>query len=166
MLTLGIDPGLGTTGYGFVRFDDQGDLQLVDYGVVLTPKDQSMGKRLQVLYEELNKLILLHCPTHAAVEKLFFSRNITTAIHVGQARGVTLLSLAEANIKVSEYSPPEIKQAVTGYGNATKRQIQLMVQSMLCMQEIPRPDDAADALAVAICQLHRARYESLMEEAD
>ncbi len=96
---------------------------------------------------------------------MFFSRNITTAINVGQARGVTLLSLAQANVKVVEYSPPEIKEAVTGYGGAAKRQIQLMVQSLLNMDEIPRPDDAADALAVAICQLHRARYESLLDEA-
>ena len=165
MLTLGIDPGLGTTGYGFVTLDDHGDLLLVDYGVILTPKKQPMGIRLQVLYEELNKLLLLHQPTHSAVEKLFFSRNITTAINVGQARGVTLLSLAQANVKVVEYSPPQIKEAVTGYGGATKRQIQLMVQSLLNMAEIPRPDDAADALAVAICQLHRARYESLLDEA-
>lgn len=165
MLTLGIDPGLGTTGYGFVTLDENGDLQLVDYGVILTPKKQPMGIRLQVLYEELNKLLLLHQPTHSAVEKLFFSRNITTAINVGQARGVTLLSLAQANVKVVEYSPPEIKEAVTGYGGATKRQIQLMVQSLLNMEEVPKPDDAADALAVAICQLHRARYESLLDEA-
>ena len=165
MLTLGIDPGLGTTGYGFVTQDVHGDLQLVDYGVILTPKKQPMGIRLQVLYEELNKLLLLHQPTHSAVEKLFFSRNITTAINVGQARGVTLLSLAQANVKVVEYSPPEIKEAVTGYGAAKKRQIQLMVQSLLNMDEIPRPDDAADALAVAICQIHRARYESLLDEA-
>ncbi|MCD4753743.1 MAG: crossover junction endodeoxyribonuclease RuvC [Anaerolineaceae bacterium] len=165
MSTLGIDPGLGTTGYGFVQLDENGDLQLIDYGVILTPKKQPIGIRLQVLYEQLNDLLILHSPADAAVEKLFFSRNITTAINVGQARGVALLSLAEANIPIVEFSPPEIKQAVTGYGGATKRQIQIMVKSLLGMEEVPKPDDAADALAIAICQINRARYDSMVNDA-
>lgn len=163
MLALGIDPGTATTGYGFVRATDQGDLEAVDYGVVLTPAGESPEKRLLLLYQQLKQLILLHRPQSAAVEKLFFQRNVTTAIAVGQARGVILLSLAEAGISVSEYTPLEVKQAVVGYGGAPKKQVQQMVRVILRLDEIPKPDDAADALAIAICHLHSTRLAEYMQ---
>lgn len=158
MLVLGIDPGTATTGYGLVRESPRGDLELVDYGTILTPAGMDQEKRLLLLYQRLNELILLHQPETGAVEKLFFRRNVTTAISVGQARGVILLALAQANIPVAEYTPMEVKQAVSGYGGADKKQVQVMVQALLQMSELPRPDDAADALAIAITHLHSYRW--------
>jgi crossover junction endodeoxyribonuclease RuvC len=165
MITIGIDPGLGTTGYGIVKLVDDGSFETLDYGVILTPTKTPMATRLLILFDEMTQLLDLHQPDNAAVEKLFFARNITTAISVGQARGVAMLALAKAGLEVVEYSPPEIKQAVTGYGNAAKRQIQIMVQSLLELDEIPKPDDAADGLAVALCHLQRANFERLVDEA-
>jgi len=165
MLALGIDPGTATTGYGFVRVTDQGDLEAIDYGVVLTPAGETPEKRLLLLFQQLRQLILLHRPQSAAVEKLFFQRNVTTAISVGQARGVILLSLAEAGITVSEYTPLEVKQAVVGYGGAPKKQIQQMVRVILHLNAVPQPDDAADALAIAICHLHSTRLVDAMQSA-
>jgi crossover junction endodeoxyribonuclease RuvC len=163
MLALGIDPGTATTGYGLVRETQLGSLEVVDYGVILTPAGEKPEIRLLLLYNELKKLILLHRPDTAAVEKLFFQRNVTTAISVGQARGVILLSLAEAGIQVAEYNPMEVKQAVAGYGGAQKKQIQHMVKAILSLDEIPQPDDAADALAIAICHLHSSHLADLVE---
>ncbi len=154
MLVLGIDPGTATTGYGLVRETEDGSLQAVDFGAILTPADLEMPKRLILLYQRLNEILLLHRPESCAVEKLFFQRNVTTAISVGQARGVILLAMAQAGLSVGEYTPLEIKQAVAGYGGAEKRQMQLMVRALLGLKDIPRPDDAADALAVAICHVH------------
>ena len=165
MITIGIDPGLGTTGYGIVKLEEDGSFTTLDYGVILTPTKQPMSTRLLVLFDEMTQLLDLHQPDVAAVEKLFFARNITTAISVGQARGVALLALAKAGLEVIEFSPPEIKQAVTGYGNAAKRQIQIMVQSLLNLDELPKPDDAADGLAVALCHLQRANFDRLVDEA-
>ena len=120
-----------------------------------------MPDRLVQLYQELKNIIQLHQPQSGAVEKLFFARNVRTALSVGQARGVAILALAEAGIEISEYSPNEIKQAVAGYGGADKNQVQYMVRALLELEEIPQPDDAADALAVAICHIHSARIRSL-----
>jgi crossover junction endodeoxyribonuclease RuvC len=161
MLVIGIDPGTATTGYGLVREGDDGSLQVLDYGVILTPPDLPMPERLLELYQKLTDLLLLHRPESSAVEKLFFQRNVRTALSVGQARGVVLLALAEAGLPIGEYTPLEVKQAVTGYGGADKNQVQQMVRSLLNLADIPRPDDAADALAVAICHLHSARINSL-----
>lgn len=163
MLAVGIDPGTATTGYGFVRENEQGELKAFAYGVILTPAGLSPELRLVQLYDQLNKLLLLHRPDCGAVEKLFFQKNVTTAMSVGQARGVILLSLAQAGIPIKEYTPNEVKQTVTGYGAADKHQVQLMVKNILNLDEIPKPDDAADALAIAICNLHFNRYESLMK---
>jgi crossover junction endodeoxyribonuclease RuvC len=157
-LALGIDPGTATTGYGLVRLEPDGSLLAVKYGVITTPKKTPDAARLVILYEQLQDLLREHKPKTTAVEKLFFQRNITTAITVGQARGVILLSLAQAGLEVFEYTPNEIKQAVAGYGSAGKRQMQEMVRVLLTLEDIPRPDDAADALAVAICHLHTNRY--------
>jgi len=158
MLALGIDPGTATTGYGFIRLQPDGSLLAVKYGVITTPKDTPASERLVMLYDQLQDLLQKYNPETAAVEKLFFQRNITTAIAVGQARGVMLLSLAQAGLDVFEYTPNEIKQAVAGYGSAGKRQMQEMVRVLLTLDDIPRPDDAADALAVAITHLHTNRF--------
>lgn len=163
MLSVGIDPGTATTGYGFVRETSAGQLEVVDFGVITTSPDVRMEDRLLTLYDELLRLFILHRPDSGAVEKLFFARNVTTAISVGQARGVVLLAMAKVGLQVVEYTPMEIKQAVAGYGGADKPQVQQMVRALLGLAEIPRPDDAADALAVAICHLHTGRYRSLIE---
>ncbi|MFZ6019301.1 MAG: crossover junction endodeoxyribonuclease RuvC [Chloroflexota bacterium] len=160
MLVVGIDPGVATTGFGVVR-DTVNGILLVDYGVVTTPPNLVLAQRLLLLHQELEKIIQLHRPESAAVEKLFFQKNVTTAIAVGQARGVALLTMAENQIEVSEYTPLEVKQAVAGYGSADKKQVQYMVKAILNMEVIPTPDDAADALAIAICHLHSVRYKNL-----
>lgn len=161
MIVLGIDPGTATTGYGLVR-ETAGELELVACGVVETPAGQPLPVRLQTIYRELRGLVEQHGPSAGAVERLFFSRNVRTAMSVGQARGVALLALADAGLDISEYDPLEIKQAVTGYGGADKQQVQEMVRALLGMDELPRPDDAADGLAVAICHLHATRIRSMI----
>ncbi len=157
-LALGIDPGTATTGYGFVRLAQDGSLVAIKYGIILTPKEASAPARLEMLYKELRALLKKYKPDTAAVEKLFFSRNVTTAIAVGQARGVVMLSLQQAGIEPFEYTPNEVKQAVAGYGSADKRQVQEMVRALLQLESIPKPDDAADALAIAITHLNTKRY--------
>jgi crossover junction endodeoxyribonuclease RuvC len=157
-LVLGIDPGTATTGYGLVRDLPDSSLQVVEYGTFVTPAGLPAPERLSMLYHHLQEILLLHRPDSAAVEKLFFQSNVKTAIAVGQARGVVLLALAEAGLDIAEYTPNEVKQAVAGYGSADKKQVQEMVRVLLAMPHIPRPDDAADALAVAITHLHTQRY--------
>jgi crossover junction endodeoxyribonuclease RuvC len=161
MLVLGVDPGLATTGYGLVRKVGSG-IQAVAYGVVTTSAKCPLGERLQRIYQELSALIQLHRPDEGAVEELFFSRNVRTAMSVGQARGVALLALADAGLTVTEYTPLTIKQAVSGFGGADKVQVQTMVKMLLRLEDIPRPDDAADALAVAICHLHSTRLDQML----
>jgi crossover junction endodeoxyribonuclease RuvC len=160
LLVLGIDPGTATTGYGLIREEERGPV-MVAYGTITTPAGAPMPERLRSLYQELTQLIALHRPDTGAVEKLFFQRNVSTAMTVGQARGVALLALAQAGLTVGEYNPNDVKMAVSGYGAADKQQMQGMVRAVLHLSEIPRPDDAADALAVAICHLHSARLKSL-----
>jgi crossover junction endodeoxyribonuclease RuvC len=164
MLAVGIDPGTAITGYGFVLLTENGELELIDYGVITTASNIPMSDRLQQLHSQLSHLLTLHQPRSGAVEKLYFQRNVSTAISVGQARGVSLLALAEAGVEVAEYTPREIKQAIVGYGGAEKKQIQHMVRTLLEMDSIPQPDDAADALAVAICHLHSMPMRGLIEE--
>ncbi len=163
MIVLGVDPGTATTGYGVVAEND-GDLGLIAYGVLTTSADQPLPSRLQSIYRELRALAELHRPDSAAVEKLFFSKNVRTAMSVGQARGVAMLALADVDLALGEYTPLEIKQAVTGYGGADKRQVQEMVRALLRLDELPRPDDAADALAVAICHLRHVRLQELINQ--
>ncbi len=158
-LALGIDPGTATTGFGLVRLEQDGSLVAVKYGVILTPKEASAPARLEMLYNDLSALLKEFHPETAAVEKLFFSRNVTTAIAVGQARGVVMLCMQQAGIEPYEYTPTEIKQAVAGYGGAQKKQIQEMVRALLQLDSIPKPDDAADALAIAITHLNTRRYD-------
>ena len=163
MLVIGIDPGTAITGYGLVREEQDGKLTVVDYGVIQTPSKMPMPKRLLKIYQELKNIALLHHPVHGAVEKLFFQKNVRTAISVGQGRGVAILALAEAVIPISEYTPLAIKQSVAGFGGADKKQIQFMIKTLLELDEIPKPDDAADALAVAVCHIHQARYNILTQ---
>ncbi len=163
MRVLGIDPGTALTGYAVIA-EEQGDRQLVTIGVIDTPSRLSLAERLQHIYAGLRGVIAEHKPDAAAVEQLFFSRNTRTAMTVGEARGVVLLALADAGLHIAEYTPMQIKQAVTGYGSADKHQVQEMVRLLLALPAIPRPDDAADAAAVAICHLHRARLEGLLGE--
>ena len=158
-LALGIDPGTATTGYGLVRLEPDGSMVAIKYGVILTPKEATASARLVMLYDQLCDLVHEYHPEIAAVEKLFFSRNVTTALAVGQARGVVMLGLQQSGIETFEYTPLEIKQAVAGYGGAQKRQVQEMVRALLQLDSIPKPDDAADALAVAITHLSTKRYD-------
>ena len=163
MLVIGIDPGTAITGYGVVRESDDGSLEVVDFGVILTPKDSPMPRRLLNLYRGLQNIINLHQPQSSAVEKLFFQRNVRTALTVGQARGVVLLALTEADLPIAEYTPLEVKQAIAGYGGADKNQVQQMVKALLNLDQVPHPDDAADALAIAICHIHSARLRALYD---
>ena len=165
MRVLGIDPGTAITGYGVI--EGEGDsLVVTTYGAVTTPANQPLAQRLQHIYRELRALIAEWHPDSAAVEELFFSKNARTALAVGHARGVALLALIDAGLPVQEYKPAEVKQAVAGYGRAPKVQVQGMVQLLLGLEEIPRPDDAADALAVAICHFHSAHWRSLMGQGE
>ena len=153
MIILGLDPGTATTGYGVIRMTNF-KITCVAYGAIITRPEMAMQERLKVIYEDLGQILAQYSPDEVAVEKLFFGRNTTTAITVGQARGVLLLRLAQAGLTIGEYTPMQIKQALVGYGNAEKKQVQYMVQHFLKLPEVPRPDDAADALAIAICHAH------------
>jgi crossover junction endodeoxyribonuclease RuvC len=155
---IGIDPGTATTGFGVIDYE-RGRYALVDAGVITTPAGQPMPERLVTLHQELAEVLRDTRPEVAVVEQLFFATNVTTAITVGQARGVILLALAEAGLIAAEYTPMQIKQAVTGYGGAKKPQIQEMVRVLLNLPEIPRPDDAADALAAAITHANSGRLD-------
>jgi crossover junction endodeoxyribonuclease RuvC len=158
---LGLDPGTAITGYGLIRYEGN-TLTPIGYGVITTPAHTPLPARLRTIYHELAALIARHGPTEAAVEELFFARNVRTAIAVGHARGVILLALAEAGLPVDEYTPLQVKQAVVGYGQGTKQQVQEMVRMLLDLDAVPQPDDAADALAVAICHAHSARLAALL----
>ncbi|MCL5265228.1 MAG: crossover junction endodeoxyribonuclease RuvC [Chloroflexi bacterium] len=162
-LALGIDPGTAIMGYGLVALDGD-QLNLLDYGVITTPSHLPLANRLQLLYSGIGEIIERAKPTELAVEELFFNRNVRTALAVGQARGVAILAAANRGLPVSEYTPLQVKQAVVGYGRARKEQIQQMVRVLLNLQDVPEPDDAADALALAICHLHSSRAAHLIDE--
>jgi crossover junction endodeoxyribonuclease RuvC len=155
MRTLGIDPGTAIMGWGIVD-EAGGALSLVGVGAFTTPAGMPQAERLARIYADLGALIERYRPEEAAVEELFFGKNVNTAITVGQARGVALLALAQAGVSIHEYKPSEVKQAVAGYGGADKKQMQEMVRLTLRLDKVPRPDDAADALAIAICHAYTA----------
>ena len=163
MLVLGIDPGTAITGYGLVKGEDD-ELTLVTYGAITTSSDWPLPERLQRIYQELAALIEDQQPTAVAVEELFFSKNVRTALSVGQARGVALLAAANAGLPIHEYTPLQVKQAIVGYGRATKDQVQQMVRMLLALDSVPQPDDAADAIAVAICHIHSAKLTAMLRE--
>lgn len=162
MLVLGLDPGLAITGYGLVEGDGQ-RLRPVAYGVLRTPAGVPLPDRLVMLHQALADLLAEYRPPVAALEELFFATNARTAIMVGEARGVLLLTLAQAGVAVAEYTPLQIKQAITGYGQAEKLQVQQMVRLLLNLAELPKPDDAADALAVSICHHNSSRMAQLLD---
>ncbi len=158
MRVLGIDPGTATLGWGIIEHQGA-KIGLVEYGALTTPPDLGDQVRLTMLYNGLLDLCVRFSPDAAAVEKLYFGQNSRTAMVVGQARGIVLLVLGQKNLPYAEMSPAEVKQAVTGYGRAEKRQVQLMVQRLLGLKDYPRPDDAADALAIAICGAEHLRFK-------
>jgi len=150
LVVLGIDPGLADTGFGIVSFSGQ-KMEAITYGSIKTAAGQPMAKRLTILASDLRKIIAHHRPDMVGIEQLFFAKNAKTAMAVGQARGVAMLVVAQANLPIRELTPLQVKSALVGYGKATKLQIQQMVKTLLQLDSIPKPDDAADALAVAIC---------------
>lgn len=156
MIALGFDPGTARLGYGVIASDP--DPRAIDYGIIATDARLPMAQRLVEIHEAVTELIQVFRPDAVAVERLFFAQNVTTAMTVGQARGVILLAAAQRGLPVAEYAPSEVKQAVVGYGKADKRQIQEMVRIMLGLEAVPRPDDAADALAIAICHVQVAPF--------
>ena len=160
MIVLGIDPGTARTGYGLVTRDGS-ELRMLDYGCFETIDDRPLAARLLLIHEALTDIIETHRPEAVGVERLFFNKNVQTAFAVGQARGVVLLAAAQHGLPIFEFGPHEVKLAVTGYGRAPKDQVARMVQLVLSMSELPRPDDAADALAVAVCTAHTATPSSL-----
>jgi crossover junction endodeoxyribonuclease RuvC len=160
MVVLGIDPGTAITGYGLVQEDD-GQAVALAYGAITTPSNLPLPDRLKLIQIDLAAVIEQYRPDQSAVEQLFFNKNVRTALAVGHARGVVLLTLAQANIPIYEYTPLEVKQAVTGNGRADKAQVQHMVTLLLSLSKIPKPDDVADALAIALCHLHSAKLKAL-----
>ncbi len=163
MLFLGIDPGLASLGYGLIK-EDGNRLKCIDYGVVKTKSTSKTAQRLLKLYQRVDDLLTGHQPNYLVLESLFFAKNVKTALAVGQARGVVILAAAMREIPFSEYTPLQVKKAITGYGQASKRQIQELVKSILGLPEIPRPDDAADALAIALCHLQSYKMQAKLEE--
>jgi len=154
MPVIGVDPGTAITGFGIVEECSSGSLKTLEYGVIRTSSGMKSEERLASIYNQLNEIVERFAIESAAIERLFFQKNAKTALSVGEARGVILLSFAHNHIPIFEYNPVDIKQAITGYGQADKPQMQQMVKILLGLAEIPRPDDAADALAIAICHIH------------
>jgi len=156
-IVLGIDPGIADTGYGFIKVGAN-KLECLAYGSIKTTPNLSLPERLSKLYQDLTTLIKLYQPQEAAVEQLFFNKNVRTALIVGQARGVALLALNQSGLVINDFTPAQVKSAVSAYGKASKQQVQKMVKLILGLEEIPKPDDAADALAVAICGANTRYY--------
>ncbi len=161
MRILGIDPGFGIIGFGVIDKENSG-LSVIDYGVITTPKEMPFNERLRVIYDSMNALLDRYKPDEVSIEELYFNKNITTGIKVAEARGIILLTFQQHKLPIFEYTPQDIKLALTGQGRATKHQMQFMVKTLLRLTKIPRPDDAADAVAVALChsqtnQMMRAR---------
>jgi len=154
MIIFGIDPGTAITGFGVLNKQGKNKLEIIDYGCIKTSNDFSTAERLKILEKELSLIIKKHKPEVVAIEDIFFFKNLKTAIKVSQARGVILLTAAKTKCKIYEYTPLQVKQAVTCYGRADKKQVQEMVKTILNLKQIPKPDDAADALATAICCAH------------
>jgi len=157
---LGVDPGTATLGYGLISYDGR-DYEAIEHGVIRTPAKTRLADRLLTIHRELTECIQRAQPDHVAVEELFFARNITTALMVGHARGVILLTAAECGLPIFEYTPMQVKQSLVGYGGADKHQIQTFLRLLLNLKELPRPDDAADALAIALCHCNSYRLNQL-----
>ena len=162
MRILGIDPGYGITGFGLIEAD-RGQFQLLRCGAITTPPNTDFSWRLEVIYNDMVQLLKLAKPDVVAIEELFFGQNVTTGIGVAQSRGVILLAVRQAGLEITSYKPMQVKQAVVGYGNATKHQVQDMTRRLLRLEAMPKPDDAADAIAIALC--HARSRTSLIAQA-
>ena len=162
MRILGIDPGYGITGFGIVDAQ-RNNFQLLQYGAITTPAGTDFPLRLQMIYNDMTELLMVAKPDAVAIEELFFGQNVTTGIGVAQSRGVILLAIQQAGVPIFQYKPMQVKQAVVGYGNATKHQVQDMTKRILHLQSVPKPDDAADAIAIALC--HARSSTSLLAQA-
>ncbi len=160
MRILGIDPGFAIVGYGVLDYEGN-HFKTVEYGAITTPAGQDLFERFKKIYDDLTELIERVKPEFMAVEELFFNTNTTTAINVAQARGIIVLAAMNAGLKIYEYTPLQVKQAVAGYGRAEKKQVQQMVKMILNLEKVPKPDDTADALAIAICHAHSWRPEQI-----
>lgn len=161
MIILGIDPGTATTGFGVIEVKDD-NINLLDYGCITTKANSPLAKRLNQISSDINEIISMWKPDQIAMEELFFSKNVKSAIHVAHARGALMQKIADNGYEVHEYKPQHVKEAVSGYGRADKKQVQKMVQLILKMDHLPKPDDAADALAVAICHLNHSKVHALI----
>jgi crossover junction endodeoxyribonuclease RuvC len=164
MITIGIDPGTAITGYCIMSDRDGSSPIVIEYGCIRTTKEDLPEKRLLRIHDDMKKLIRQFQPKCIAVEKLFFNSNTKTAMAVGQARGVVLLAAAGEGVDIAEYTPLQVKMALTGYGKADKKQVQQMVKTLLGLKEIPRPDDAADAIAVALCHVNSRKFNEMIKE--
>lgn len=162
MIIFGIDPGIAIVGYGVIDYTGN-KFKVIDYGAILTEPNKSFPERLKEIYKELNELLEKHKPDAVAIEELFFNKNVKTAITVGQARGVQVLAAVNRGIELYEYTPLQVKQGVVGYGRAEKRQVQEMVKLILNLSTIPKPDDVADALAVAVCHAHSGNFKNIFK---
>ena len=161
MRILGIDPGYGITGFGLIEAQ-RGSAQLIKCGAITTPAGMDFSARLEIIYEDMRQLLEAARPEAVAIEELFFGQNVTTGIGVAQSRGVILLAIQQAGLPVFQYKPMQVKQAVVGYGNATKHQVQDMTKRLLRLEKLPKPDDAADAIAIALC--HARSSTSLLAQ--
>ena len=150
MRILGIDPGYGITGFGLIEAE-RGQMRLLQCGAITTPAGMDFSARLEIIYEDMRKLLEVSKPDAVAIEELFFGQNVTTGIGVAQSRGVILLAIRQAGLEITSYKPMQVKQSVVGYGNATKHQVQDMTKRLLHLSAMPKPDDAADAIAIALC---------------
>ncbi len=162
MRVLGLDPGIAITGFAVINETKTGNIPLV-YGCIRTHSSTAHAQRLQIIYEDIKRVIKKYQPEVAAIEKLFFNRNVTNALKVGEARGVVLLALANSDIEIFEYTPLQVKQALVGYGRADKKQIQYMIRAEFKLAEAPKPDDVADACAVALTHLRSRRLNQMMK---
>ena len=162
MRILGIDPGYGITGFGVIE-SERGQSRLITCGAITTPAGMDFSARLEIIYEDMRRLLAEVKPDAVAIEELFFGQNVTTGIGVAQSRGVILLAIRQAGLEVTSYKPMQVKQAVVGYGNATKHQVQEMTKRLLGLNAMPKPDDAADAIAIALC--HARSSTSLIAQA-
>ncbi len=153
MRIIGIDPGYAIVGFGIIEYNN-GRFKVIDYGAVTTPADMDFNRRLEIIYDDVSQILDIYRPESLAIEKLYFQNNQKTAIDVAEARGVILLSAVKRRLLIREYTPLEVKKSVTGYGKAVKKQVQEMTKRILRLSEIPKPDDTADALAIAVCHAH------------
>ncbi len=162
MVVLGIDPGIATLGWGIIKKTEKVTYKVEAYGCINTDRNLLFSRRLEEIHKELSRIIRKYEPDVAAIEQLFFAKNVKTAISVGEARGVAILAAVEANLPVAEYTPLQVKQSLVGYGRAEKKQMQKMLKILLGLKDMPRPDDAADALAVALCHFNSQKMAEFL----